>query len=336
MVGLVGFAWAIAARVPALPSLRTVMDFRSNPTMSEPFRKAVNKAMLAAVLTQDAQYQEEWQKVEFLWTEAVGLMEKVSESSAQYKVAQEKVDEYGGNLAYASSMVASRPSGAPLKNQLWSQGTTREFLLAVQGVPTEVLSQDTLCKELYRYGKSEVELRHGLVTRYNNRDNNLNASPTTEATADTFRSNFRRAGYWALGSTAEDILSIQGTPTRVNNYEALDTDIFYYGNNLVELHNDVVMGYSNFDGALRININAMIPEIGHDAIATTTASTWNIGSSRAEVFKVQGTPNQVERSSSDCVETLYYEDSTIELKNGRVQEYDNFSNNLRVRLRPTP
>ena len=332
MVGLVGVVWAIATHVPRLPSLKTLLGFSSaKPEMSEPFRRAVNKAMLAAILTQDAQYQEEWKKVKFLWTEAVDLMAQVSEDSAQYDIAQAKVEEYGDNLKYASSMVESRPSGAPIKNQLWSQGTTREFLLAVQGPPTDVVQQDTLCKEIYRYDDSEVEIRHGLVTQYNNRDNNLNASPMADMSSID-RSNFRRAGYWALGSTVEDILSIQGTPTRVKNYEALDTDIFYYDHNLVELHNDIVVGYSNFDNQLKIDINAMIPEIGHDAIAPTTANTWSIGSPRAEVFKIQGTPSQVERSDNDCVETLHYEDSTVDLRNGRVQEYDNFSNNLRVRL----
>lgn len=335
MVGLVGLVWAIATQTPNSSGLKRFLGFvpTSKPAMSEPFRKAVNKAMLAAVLTQDAQYQEEWQKVEFLWTEAVDLMATVSEDSAQYKVAQEKVDEYGRNLKYATSMVKKRPSGAPLKNQLWSEGTTREFLLAVQGIPSEVTVQDSMCKEIYRYDESEVEVKHGLVTRYNNRDNTLNASPMTDANSDDFRANFRETGYWALGSTAQDILEIQGTPTRVKNYEALETDMFYYETNLVELHKDIVVGYSNFDGALKINIDAMIPGIGHDAIAATTANTWSIGSSRAEVFKIQGTPSQVERSDSDCVETLHYEDSTVDLRNGIVQEYDNFSENLRVQLR---
>ena len=337
MIGLVCFTWAIAAHAPNMSRFKQALGLASDtqPEMSEPFRRAVNKAMLAALLTQEAQYQEEWQKVEFLWTEAVDLMDQVSEDSAQYEVAQTKVSEYGRNLKYASSMVQQRPSGAPLKNQLWSDGTSREFLLAVQGPPTEVLVQDALCKEIYRYDKSEVELRHGVVTQYNNRDNNLNASPMTDVESEQFRKNFRQAGYWALGSTVEDILAIQGTPTRVKSYEALETDIFYYGHNLVELHNDIVVGYSNFDDSMKIDINAMIPGVGHDAIATTTTKNWSIGSTRAEVFKIQGTPSQVERSDSDCVQTLHYDDSTVDLRNGRVQEYDNFSNNLRVRLRNT-
>lgn len=337
MVGLVCLAWAIAAHVPRFSNLKTVIGLPSSPPqeMSEPFRRGVNKAMLAAILTQEAQYQEEWKKVEFLWTEAVDLMAKVPTESAQYEIAQAKVDEYGRNLKYAIHMVENRPSGAPLKNQLWSAGTTREFLLAVQGPPSEVVLQDNLCKEIYRYDNSEVEIRHGLVTQYNNRDNNLNASPITDGASDDFRANFRRTGYWALGSTVEDILSIQGTPTRVKNYEALETAIFYYDHNLVELHNDIVVGYSNFDSTLKIDIDAMIPDIGHDAIATTTANTWSIGSSRSEVFKIQGTPSQIERSNSDCLETLHYRDSTVDLRNGRVQEYDNFSNNLRVSLKST-
>lgn len=335
MVGLVGVAWAVVSYAPDGSALRQLIGLsgESPSEMSKPFHSAVNKAMKAANLTQEAQYQEEWQKVEFLWTEAVDLMAQVSEDSDQYEVAQQKVDEYGRNRKYATSMAQSRPSGAPLKNQLWSEGTTREYLLAVQGLPGEVLFNEPLCKEVYRYGDSEVELEHGLVVDYDNRDNKLNASPMTDLSADSFRSNFKQANAWAIGSTAQDVLRIQGTPTRVKNYEALETDIFYYSLNLVELKNDIVVGYSNFNGALKIDIDAMIPGVGHNAIASTEDTTWSIGSSRAEVFKIQGTPSQIERSNRDCIETLHYEDSTVDLKNGIVQEYDNFSNNLKVRLR---
>ena len=330
MVGIIGFVGVIAIGAPQFFRFRQLIGLQSTSSTekSEDFRLAVNKAMSAAQLTQTAHYQEEWKKVELLWAEAAELMGAVPETSAQHTLAQEKVEEYERNQQYAYSNVISRPSGAPINNQLWTKGTTREFLLAVQGPPTEITRQDVLCRETYAYERSEVELQHGLVTRYNDRDSNLNASPDVENRSTTAKN----ANYWALGATKQDVLKVQGTPTRVRNYDALNTDIFYYENSLVELNEGIVVGYSNFDGNLKVNIDAMIPGVGHKAIVRDEIKSWSIGSTRSEVFSIQGTPVQVERSDHDCVETLHYQDSTVDLKNGIVQEYDNFSNNLRVRL----
>jgi outer membrane protein OmpA-like peptidoglycan-associated protein len=65
------------------------------------FTEASNTAMSAAVLTQTAKTQAEWQKVAHQWQEAIALMEVVPQSSSNYKTAQTKIAEYQKNLEYA-------------------------------------------------------------------------------------------------------------------------------------------------------------------------------------------------------------------------------------------
>ncbi|NEO34665.1 MAG: hypothetical protein F6K36_30620, partial [Symploca sp. SIO3C6] len=282
---------------------------------------------------QVAYYREEWQRVEILWTEAIALMEEVAETSAQYSIAQEKVHEYSRNRDYAHSNVVKRPVGAPIEHQLWTKGAPREFLLAVQGLPTHKTQYDSFCRETYYYNDSEVELHHGLVTNYVNHNNNLNASPLLDRSTNRPE----REQYWALGSTKQTVLNAQGTPTQVQQYESLGTEIFYYDTSIVELRDEAVVGYSDFDDTLKVNINVMVPQGGYTVVPSIaevqpSANTWSIGASRADVFRVQGTPNQITRNHTDCLETLHYDQSTVELKNGIVQEYNNLSSNLNVRL----
>ncbi|MGD2182815.1 peptidylprolyl isomerase [Lusitaniella coriacea] len=73
----------------------------------EAFRSAVNKAMSAAVLTQNAQSQAEWQLVADNWQTAIALMKRVPSSHKDYAVAREKVGEYQKNLDYAQSKLGT-------------------------------------------------------------------------------------------------------------------------------------------------------------------------------------------------------------------------------------
>ncbi|MDY6782029.1 MAG: peptidylprolyl isomerase [Cyanobacteriota bacterium] len=86
---------------PDSPSPETI-DVRSE----DAFRTAVNHASEAATLTQTAQSQSEWQLVIRNWQNAIALMEKVPNESAERTVAREKISEYQQNLDYAQGMVS--------------------------------------------------------------------------------------------------------------------------------------------------------------------------------------------------------------------------------------
>lgn len=72
----------------------------------EAFREAVNHAMKAAVLTQTAKSQSEWQLVLSNWQNAIALMQRVPGNSSNAKLAKQKIGEYQKNLDYARGMLA--------------------------------------------------------------------------------------------------------------------------------------------------------------------------------------------------------------------------------------
>jgi hypothetical protein len=286
---------------------------------AEAFRLAVNRAISAAELTQKAATQEEWKAIADWWQEAVDLMQRVPRSNPNYAVAQSRIPAYQRNLQYAKRKAAQAPvsSVSPL---LWTKDFRRADVIRAQGEPSQTERYDALCKEVLYFGKSTVELKNGIVVRYEDADRNLKAvvgqSPLMAVANDTT---------WTLDSLKDEVFRIQGTPTRVIRYDSSQADVLYYGNSLVYLLNDRVVGYNNLDNNLYVQV---VPTGGSSQLV----NAWTIDSPRDDLLKVQGTPTQVNLDQSSCSETLQYGLSSIELRNGFVAGYNDLDNNLKVKV----
>jgi hypothetical protein len=289
---------------------------------SEAFRWAVNRAMSAAELTQTAQSSNEWQQVANWWQEAIKLMQAVPSSDANHSVALAKITEYQNNLTYAQNRSAETDSQTTTTKNLWGVGSPRAMVLKLQGNPTEVDRYDSMCKEVLHYGKSTVELSNGRVVQYEDFDRKFKVAETGEPPAPV-----NTGSSWDMGSTKEDVFRIQGTPSRIVNYDYSDRETLYYGNSTIELVKQRVVGYNNESGNLRVRVMPIL--VSNEG----SANVWSLDSSREEILQVQGTPTQVNLDSAACSETLYYGNSTIDLKNGFVAGYDNVDRNLRVKTR---
>jgi hypothetical protein len=172
-----------------------------------------------------------------------------------------------------------------------------------------------------QYGKSQVELSNGLVVRYSDVDRNLKASATELPAPIT------QAGLWDVGSIKETVFQIQGTPSRVAQYDYSDQETLYYGNSTIDLSSGRVTGYDNRDRNLKVQMAPVLTaEDSHSPV-------WTTDSHREDVLRVQGTPTQVMLNASTCAETLYYGNSMVSLKNGFIAGYDNLDRNLRVQAK---
>lgn len=306
-----------------MPKILELQILPTSPEQSDAFRRAVNRAMSAAELTQVADSQEEWQTVVTWWQDAVDLMKTVPFNSKNHAIAQTKVQEYQNNLNYAQGQL-QRSNASTASDQLWAVGSLREQVLQVQGEPMRSVQYDSLCQEVLYYGNSIVELTNGTVSTFRDSDGKFRVS----AQPPDARLTVSSSSYWTLGTEKEDVFRIQGTPNRVEQQSVSEQETLYYGNSTITINDDKVIGYSNLDNNLRISV---------EAIATppsdTIAALWSLGSGRDEVFRIQGTPTQVFSDGSLCGEILYYGSSTIELRNGTVSAYNNSANNLKVTVK---
>jgi len=296
----------------------------SPPT--DAFRWAVNRAMSAAEITQIAQTKDEWLTIVDWWKDSIELMQSVAYGSKDRKVAQEKVQEYQQNLAYAQQQSRAKDSITTATQNLWTKGSRKADVLRIQGEPTHAVRYDALCQEILTYGSSTVELNNNSVVSFEDIDRNLKVAkesmPTTSLTDGLS---------WTLGSNKEDVFAVQGTPARVERYDAPRKEILHYGNSTVQITDNRVTSYANFSNNLKVAVKPLPGEKSSEE--SSPLNSWSLGADRNEIFRVQGTPTEVTLEGSSCREQLKYGDSVIELQNGVVAGYDNPSGNLRVQVK---
>lgn len=323
---LLGSGAAVALLVFTRPPLAfswPSFGFRASAVEDDGFTQGVSHAMKAAELTQEANTKEEWIKVALLWQQAISAMQSVPAHHSQYGLAQQKVKEYTRNRQYAETNVNTRAASSPQHRSYWTVGSDRDWVIAMQGLPSRTLTYSASCDEVLRYGSSTIELRNGYVQQYSNLDGNLKVLASTPVALSTQGT----ATTWSLGSTADQILKFQGTPSRTEHYGSDDLVTFYYGNSSVVLNEGYVVGYWNTDGNLKVSVNLSGP-----VKKTAMVDRWSVGSPRAEVLNAQPTPPQaVSRSDNSCEEVLHFGRSEVLLRQGFVSGYKDEDRNLRVR-----
>lgn len=278
--------------------------------------------MKAAELTQTAEFKEEWVEVSLLWQQASAQMKAVPKNHPNHDLAQQKVGEYDRNLQYAQSNVNSRQARTPATQNYWTVGSDRDWVIAIQGIPTQAMRYASLCNEVLHYGNSIIELENGYVKQYENLDGNLKVlvdvpvALSTQGTPNT----------WSLGSAKEDVLRLQGSPTQMDKFLSDRFVTYYYGDSSILLEDGYVVSYRNVNQDLKVAMTLAQPP------SSASPEVWSLGASRAEVLKVQKeTPTEVSRDDPNCEETYYFKNSEVSLRQGFVIGYNNADQNLRVR-----
>jgi outer membrane protein assembly factor BamE (lipoprotein component of BamABCDE complex) len=130
-------------------------------------------------------------------------------------------------------------------------------------------------------------------------------------------------GYFTVGSTRDEVLGVQGTPSRFS-----DTH-WTYGISSVEFQNGHVTTWNSSPlNPLRV---ALVPQQPEDTAAARARGYFTVGSTKDEVLGVQGTPS----SFSDT--HWAYGISSVSFQNGRVTSWKSSPlNPLRARNQPEP
>ena len=166
-------------------------------------------------------------------------------------------------------------------------GSTRDQVVAAQGTPDHYGEGG---REL-RYGESRVTFHRGRVVSWHmNPSNSLNARllPGIPSDAENF----------TLGSSKDEVLSVQGTPDHFSERS------FHYGHSMIHFVNDRVSGWNEATNyPLAVSLEPNNP---------TSSKYFTLGSSRDEVIAAQGTPNQYSER------IFKYGYSTVSFENGLV------------------
>lgn len=134
------------------------------------------------------------------------------------------------------------------------------------------------------------------------------------------------ADLWGIGSRRAMVLKLQGKPVELERYDSICKEVLHYGRSQVELNNGFVTSYDDFDRNLKAT-SATLP-------TAVQSGQWDLGSTKADVLKIQGTPSRIAEYGYADLETLHYGSSTVDLANERVVGYNNRAGVLKVRTRP--
>ncbi len=116
-------------------------------------------------------------------------------------------------------------------------GSGQEEVLAAQGTPSSIIGNT------WYYDYSSVEFVNDRVRGYSNISRNLRVKllPKTE-------SSLQSPDYFTIGSTQDEVLAVQGTPTSIIG------NTWHYDYSSVEFVNGRVRGYSNISKNLKVRL----------------------------------------------------------------------------------
>jgi len=176
-----------------------------------------------------------------------------------------------------SPVVPASPPSPPALLQsapptgFFTLGSTASEVIDAQGPPERVQGQT------WTYGLSEINFKNGRVAKYNNFDGSLHVRMLPDASPDR-----PLPGHITIGSTQDDVLLVQGTPTKVEGNR------WFYGFSELIFKNGRVTEYDNYFGNLKVILIPSIPSSPENRL-----SSFTIGSPSDQVLAVQGTPTSV-------------------------------------------
>jgi hypothetical protein len=109
------------------------------------------------------------------------------------------------NKPSAKTTISDMKKNMLTKKEFFTLGSTTDDVLAIQGTPTQISGNR------WNYGFSYVDFEAGRVVRwYNSKLEPLHIKMAPFKTPDLQKE------YFTLGSTTDDVLAIQGTPTQIS------------------------------------------------------------------------------------------------------------------------
>lgn len=155
----------------------------------------------------------------------------------------------------------------------FSLGATSKQVERIQGQP------DIRTREKWVYKNSAVYFKDNIVVGYSNNNNELyvKINPSGKLKKEI------PGNYYIIGSSKNDVIRIQGTPTSINPVK----DEWNYGKSILTFNTNHLIGYRNYSGELKVK-----PLI--DDGNPSTATTIEKGVSKEDVLKIQGSPDTVE------------------------------------------
>lgn len=152
----------------------------------------------------------------------------------------------GLSAEHDTGNMVSNASTEVAQGTYFTIGSSKSKVAEVQGFPFSTQPGSAM-ESTWHYGKSYIQFENDIVSGYSNADNNLLVKMVPSA---SFKEEKKDSAF-SIGSTRDEVLSVQGTPVSANANFLLHEETWYYGSSIVTFRNDVVISFIN-NGSLRI------------------------------------------------------------------------------------
>lgn len=142
--------------------------------------------------------------------------------------------------------------------------------------------------------------------------------------------NSTSSGNFSIGSSKSEVLRIQGNPTSIMKLDAINKEIWNYGISSVTFSSGQVSEYSDLDKNLKVQYSGGNNNVEVSTDDYMSSGKFSIGSSKSEVLRIQGTPTGTMKLDAINKEIWSYGISSVTFSSGKVSEYSNLDNNLKV------
>ena len=221
-------------------------------------------------------------------------------------------------------------------------GSHKNDIIRVQGQPDSTRLDESTGMESWYYNDVGVLYinRSGRVQEWSNFGNGLKIELVPGPNVTTY-------SFFTMGSHKDDVARLQGTPHRIDvewgfefrnerdltgrSFKIRETWHFSGGTVEFSVSTGRVAAWDNKDGSLKAQRQWPEYEAG-----LTGTDFFTIGSSKAEVRKIQGNPISTSKWIEGSELWNYSNISSIEFKSAKVQAWTNIGGSLKVRLVPGP
>jgi len=184
--------------------------------------------------SEDVRFRKKLKRKVFVWilffVLFIGFSVVLSQlSNRQEQMQSQHRDPFSSQSGTSSSLISDGKT-------YFTIGSTKNEVQALQGTPSSIIG------DTWFYDASQIIFSNDRVIGYSNNSGNLHIRllPKTDGM------HIREKGYFTVGSTRDEVIALQGTPSGIIG------NTWIYGLSQIEFYNENVVSYSNVSKNLKV------------------------------------------------------------------------------------
>ena len=151
-------------------------------------------------------------------------------------------------IAILAALAIASCTYAPRSTKIDNTYTARQMAVGMGDQPNGAMTSTTHEDQVSVSGDAQSKTQQTLKILNEEKLNQFEANPQGQESV------IGASKFITIGSTKNDVVRIQGTPTSINKYESLRQEMWHYGYSSITLKNGLVYEWSNTSSNLKVKM----------------------------------------------------------------------------------